>query len=122
KKSDISEDEEKFIWVEEEDDGDKETDRNCIKIEDPSYNINNNVLNNNSECHNLIVINNSVDELPSFRFLYLMKTGDNNITNYNIIYNKYTKMMEKKVYVNLDDQYIDEDIIKVIKKIYNIKI
>ncbi|KOB59244.1 hypothetical protein PFHG_01000 [Plasmodium falciparum HB3] len=120
KKSDISEDEEKFIWVEEEDDGDKETDRNCIKIEDPSYNINNNVLNNNSECHNLIEINNSVDELPSFRFLYLMKTGDNNITNYNIIYNKYTKMMEKKVYVNLDDQYIDEDIIKTENMLFKI--
>ncbi|EWC89167.1 hypothetical protein PFNF54_02132 [Plasmodium falciparum NF54] len=92
KKSDISEDEEKFIWVEEEDDGDKETDRNCIKIEDPSYNINNNVLNNNSECHNLIVINNSVDELPSFRFLYLMKTGDNNITK---------KKKKKKKYKNI---------------------
>ncbi|KYN98090.1 hypothetical protein PGSY75_1228900 [Plasmodium gaboni] len=120
KKSDISEDQEKFIWVEEDDEADKDTNINCNKIEDPSYNINNNVLNNNNECHNLIEINNSADELPTFRFKYVSKKEDNNIMNYNIIYNKYTKMMEKKVYVNLDDQQIDEDIIKTENMLFKI--
>ncbi|CRH02711.1 conserved Plasmodium protein, unknown function [Plasmodium relictum] len=124
RKSKILEDEEKFMWVEEKDD---DLDENNTSLShdklydsknnnDIDCNENNYNLNNIDSDNSLIEIENKNENYPLFRFQYISKKEEdyesNNIFSYNKMYNNYTKLLEKKVYINLDDHPINEDIIK----------
>ncbi|SCP03572.1 conserved Plasmodium protein, unknown function [Plasmodium malariae] len=124
KKSKISEaEEEKFIWVEEtgEEGAFHQNDNNIHNSDNPCANEmdeGTDVLNDTyDDMHNTLTeIKSSCENSPMLRFHYISKKGEDNsydtILNYNSLYNKYTELLEKRVYVNLDDQEINEDIIK----------
>ncbi|SBS91030.1 conserved Plasmodium protein, unknown function, partial [Plasmodium malariae] len=84
------------------------------------------VLNDTyDDMHNTLTeIKSSCENSPMLRFHYISKKGEDNsydtILNYNSLYNKYTELLEKRVYVNLDDQEINEDIIKSEKVLFKI--
>ncbi|CRG93593.1 conserved Plasmodium protein, unknown function [Plasmodium gallinaceum] len=122
KKSNVLEDEEKFMWVEEKDDDFDENNINHYKTYDDNNNNNDIICNennynlSNNDDNSMIEIKNNCENYPLLRFQYVLKKEEdyesNEILNYNKIYNKYTKLLEKKVCINLDDQNINEDIIK----------
>ncbi|SCM25400.1 conserved Plasmodium protein, unknown function [Plasmodium chabaudi adami] len=118
RKSRMLEDEEKFIWVEEKEDEDiheenkgPEIDKLCSTNLDEDYNM---IYNDNKEETSLKEI--KTESSPMLRFQYIAKksehTTSNNISIYNHLYKKYSDLLEKKVYINLDDQGIDDEVVK----------
>ncbi|WBY61073.1 hypothetical protein Py17XNL_001401294 [Plasmodium yoelii yoelii] len=118
RKSRMLEDEQKFIWVEEKEDEDIHEENKGPEF-DQLYNANlnedyNMTYNDNKEDNSLKEI--KTENNPMLRFQYITKknehTTSNNISIYNNLYRKYSDLLEKKVYINLDDQGIDDEIVK----------
>ncbi|CXJ23669.1 conserved Plasmodium protein, unknown function [Plasmodium berghei] len=117
RKSRILEDEQKFIWVEEKEDEDiheenkgPEFDQLCNANFTENYNM---AYNDNKEDSSLKEI--KTENNPMLRFQYITKKYEhttNDISIYNNLYRKYSDLLEKKVYINLDDQGIDDEIVK----------
>ncbi|VWU51412.1 conserved protein, unknown function [Hepatocystis sp. ex Piliocolobus tephrosceles] len=120
----VSEDDEKFIWVEEKDNEEIEEDKNqqlnniCNNNDDKSstQNVSIATINNGEDDNSLTEIKHNDKALHTFRFQYISNSEregiTNSITNYNKIYNKYTDLIQKKTYIDIDDNSINEDIIK----------
>ncbi|GAW83665.1 hypothetical protein, conserved [Plasmodium gonderi] len=119
KKTEIAQDDEKFIWVEEQEEEDEQgnpSDEDYEKQVHTHLTNKNEMMKMTDEDNCLIEIQNENKHMPSFRFQYILKTEkdhiSNEVRNYNKIYNKYTSLLEKGVFINLDDINVDEDIVK----------
>ncbi|SBT49684.1 conserved Plasmodium protein, unknown function [Plasmodium ovale wallikeri] len=132
KSAHIPEEEEKFIWVEEKDDTGPHEEEPCNdnfsgrddilqKMEEETED---STTRDGHHDNALVEIKDRGDEIPAFRFHYASYKEDDTtrstIVSYNKIYNKYTKQLEKKVFVNIDDQDINEDIAKSENILFNL--
>ncbi|EUD66005.1 hypothetical protein C922_03475 [Plasmodium inui San Antonio 1] len=132
RRSQLAEDEEKFIWMEEQEDEDaQEKDPPADQYDQPLHkdstgnNDLKNDLNNVTEYENsLVEIKDKNESLPSFRFHYMIKMEKPGTSkeafNYNNMYNKYSSLLQKKVCINLDDLNVNEEIIKAESLLFRI--
>ncbi|GAB69118.1 hypothetical protein PCYB_145460 [Plasmodium cynomolgi strain B] len=131
RRSQLAEDEEKFIWMEEQEEEDaQEKDPPADSYDQPLHNDStrknelNNELNNATDENSLVEIKDKNEPLSSFRFHYMTKMEkpgtSKEVCNYNKMYNKYSSLLQKKVCVNLDDQDVDEEIIKAESLLFKI--
>ncbi|ANQ11150.1 Uncharacterized protein PCOAH_00053950 [Plasmodium coatneyi] len=137
RRSQLAEDEEKFIWMEEQEEEDDAPEKdppadpygqplhNETTWKDDQKNDMNNHLNNRTEDENsLVEIKDKNEPLSSFRFHYLAKMEKPGIAKevsiYNKMYNKYSSLLQKKVCINLDDLDVNEEIIKAESLLFKI--
>ncbi|CAG9472360.1 unnamed protein product [Plasmodium vivax] len=128
RRSQLAEDEEKFIWVEEQEEEDvQEKDPPTEAYDQPlhSESMRTNELRNDlkdslkdvaEEENSLVEIKDKNDPLPSFRFHYMMKEETAGTSkeplNCNKMYNEYSSLLQKRERINLDDLDVNEEIIK----------
>lgn len=122
----IPEEEEKFIWVEENEDdfyenedlnnslevqgtGDSDNRENQIPISSTFFSDETEKCEN----YNMVEIKSPNDKLPCLRFDYVSKNMKEvtkmKSVNYSKLYNIYARKLQEKVYVNLDDLKVQEE-------------
>lgn len=126
KREKIPEEEEKFIWVEENEDDlcENEDLNNSMEVQgtedcgnrDNEVHISSAFFNDKTEnCENydMVEIKSPNDKLPCFRFEYVSKNMKELVkiksVNYSKLYNIYARKLQEKVYVNLDDLKVQEE-------------
>ncbi|KMZ90323.1 hypothetical protein PVMG_01690 [Plasmodium vivax Mauritania I] len=136
RRSQLAEDEEKFIWVEEQEEEDvQEKDPPTEAYDQPlhSESMRTNELRNDlkdslkdvaEEENSLVEIKDKNDPLPSFRFHYMMKEETAGTSkeplNCNKMYNEYSSLLQKRERINLDDLDVNEEIIKAESLLFKI--
>lgn len=133
RRSQLPEDEEKFIWMEEQEEEEDTQERaspadsydESLQKHSTINNDRKNDLHNITEDENsLVEIKENNEPLASFRFHYMAKMNKHGaaqeISNYNKMYNKYSRLLQKNVCINLDDHDVNEDIIKAESLLFKI--
>lgn len=126
RKERIPEEEEKFIWVEENEDDfcENEDLNNSLEVQgtgdcdnrDNQIHLSSAFFDDkteNCENNNMVEIKNTNDKLPCLRFDYVSKNMKEitkmKSVNYSKLYNIYARKLQEKVYVNLDDLKVQEE-------------
>ncbi|KJP88060.1 hypothetical protein AK88_02335 [Plasmodium fragile] len=133
----LAEDEEKFIWMEEqeEEDPQEKDDPPADSYDQPLHSdstmgndlkddLKNDLKNDTEDENALVEIKDKNEPLSSFRFHYVTKMEKpgtpKEVLNYHSMYKKYSSLLQKKVCVNLDDLDVNEEIIKAESVLFKI--
>ncbi|SBO20628.1 conserved Plasmodium protein, unknown function [Plasmodium knowlesi strain H] len=133
RRSQLPEDEEKFIWMEEQEEEEDTQERaspadsydgSLQKHSTINNDLKNDLHNITEDENSLVEIKENNEPLASFRFHYMAKMNKHGaaqeISNYNKMYNKYSRLLQKNVCINLDDHDVNEDIIKAESLLFKI--